>query len=84
MRIGTLEEEKKELIRTSKEQSRRMWRIVVGVFGILCVMMCVLAEFARPGLVEELCIAYWSQAMTAVVATIAARRCSRPTPALRE
>lgn len=80
MRIGTLEEEKKELIEAARKQSRQMWRVVVGVFGVLCVMLCVLAEFSRPGLVEELAIAYWSQVMTAVVATIVARRCARPPP----
>lgn len=82
MRIVTLEEEKKELQRSTQEQSRRLWRFVLGVFAALCVLMCVLAEMARPGLVEDLAVAYWSQVATALAATAIARRASRPVPAI--
>ena len=73
MRIGTLEEEKREIEERAMVQSRRMWRIVIGVFVALCVLIVMMVEFTWPGTLEILAAEYWSHALTAIIAVSVSR-----------
>lgn len=73
MRIGTLEEEKREIQERAISQSRRMWRIVIGVFVALCILIVMMVEFTWPGTLEVLAAAYWSHALTAIIAVSVSR-----------